>query len=100
MQTIPGVGEILALTWALEVGEVKRFSSIGQAASYGGLTSAQRGSAGKEQREPISKQRNKHLQVVLIETAKLAPRHNPQLAWPPCTNGNCSEEIATGRRWR
>jgi len=49
LQTIPGVGEILALTWALEVGEVKRFSSIGQAASYGGLTSAQRGSAGKEQ---------------------------------------------------
>ena len=80
LQTIPGVGEILALTWALEVGEVKRFSSIGQAASYSGLTSAQRGSAGKEQREPISKQRNKHLQVVLIEAAKLAPRHNPQLA--------------------
>ena len=80
LQTIPGVGEILALTWALEVGEVKRFSSIGQAASYGGLTSAQRGSAGKEQREPISKQRNKHLQVVLIEAAKLAPRHNRQLA--------------------
>jgi len=80
LQTIPGVGEILALTWALEVGEVKRFSSIGQAASYSGLTSAQRGSAGKEQREPISKQRNKHLQVVLIEAAKLAPRHNRQLA--------------------
>jgi transposase len=45
MQTIPGVGEILALTWALEVGEVKRFPLIGQAASYSGLTSAQRGSA-------------------------------------------------------
>ena len=55
LQTIPGVGELLALTWALEVGEVKRFPSIGQAASYSGLTSAQRGSAGKEQRGPISK---------------------------------------------
>jgi hypothetical protein len=41
---------------------------------------AQRGSAGKEQREPISKQRNRHLQTILIEAAKLAPRHNPQLA--------------------
>ena len=80
LQTIPGVGEILALTWALEVGEVKRFSSIGHAASYSGLTSAQRGSAGKEQREPISKQRNQHLQTILIEAAKLAPRYNPQLA--------------------
>jgi len=80
LQTIPGVGEILALSWALEVGEVKRFPSIGQAASYCGLTSAQHSSAGKEQREPISKQRNHHLQTILIEAAKLAPRHNPQLA--------------------
>jgi hypothetical protein len=51
LQTIPDVGEVLALTWALEVGEVKRFPSIGEA-SYSGLTSAQRGSAGQEQREP------------------------------------------------
>jgi transposase len=80
LQTIPGVGEILALSWALEVGEVKRFPSIGQAASYCGLTSAQHSSAGKEQREPISKQRNQHLQTILIEAAKLAPRYNPQLA--------------------
>jgi transposase len=80
LQTIPGVGEILALSWALEVGEVKRLPSIGQAASYCGLTSAQHNSAGKEHRGPISKQRNKHLQTILIEAAKLAPRHNPQLA--------------------
>ena len=31
-------------------------------------------------RGPISKQRNKHLQTILIEAAKLAPRYNPQLA--------------------
>ena len=80
LQTIPGVGEILALSWALEVGEVGRFASIGQAASYCGLTSAQHNSAGTEQRGPISKQRNKHLQTILIEAAKLAPRRNPQLA--------------------
>src|SRR5215469_16695773 len=80
LQSIPGVGEIMALSWALEVGEVKRFPSIGQAASYCGLTSAQHSSAGKEQREPISKQRNQHLQTILIEAAKLAPRYNPQLA--------------------
>jgi transposase len=47
------------------------------------LTSAQRNWAGKEQRGPISKQRNKHLQTILIEAAKLAPRYNPQLAAVP-----------------
>jgi len=80
LQSIPSVGEILALSWALEVGEVDRLRSIAQAVSYCGLTSAQHSSAGKEQRGPISKQRNRHLQTILIEAAKLAPRHNPQLA--------------------
>ena len=80
LQSIPSVGEVVALTWALEIGEVSRFASIGQACSYCGLTSAQRNSAGVEQRGPISKQRNKHLQTMLIEAAKLAPRYNPQLA--------------------
>jgi hypothetical protein len=46
----------------------------------GRLCSAQRESAGKEQRGQISKKRNKHLQTILIEAAKLAPHWNPQLA--------------------
>ena len=33
LQSIRSVGEILALTWALEIGEVKRFSSIADAVS-------------------------------------------------------------------
>ena len=31
-------------------------------------------------RSPLSKQRNKHLQTILIEAAKLATQWNPQLA--------------------
>ncbi|MGR3311258.1 MAG: transposase [Candidatus Brocadiales bacterium] len=64
----------------LEVGDPMRFSATGQSISYCGLCSAQRESAGKNHRGPISKQRNKHLQTVLIEAAKLAPRWNTQLA--------------------
>jgi transposase len=80
LMTIGGIGEITALTWVLEVGDPFRFHSIRQAISYCGLCSAQRESAGKERRGPISKQRNKHLQTILIEAAKLAPRRNPELA--------------------
>jgi len=80
LMTIQGIGEITALTWVLEVGEPERFSSIRKAVSYCGLCSAQRESAGKETRGPISKKRNKHLQTVLVEAAKLAPYWNPQLA--------------------
>jgi transposase len=78
--TIPGVGAITALPWALEIADPHRFPSIADALSYCGLTAAFRSSAGKEQRGPISKQRNAWLQTMLIEAAKLAPRWNPQLA--------------------
>lgn len=78
--TIKGIGEVSALTWVLEIGDPMRFRSARQAISYCGLCSAQKESAGKEQRGPLSKKRNKHLQTVLIEAAKLAPRWNPQLA--------------------
>jgi len=80
LTSIKGVGEVMALTWVLETGDSSRFHSARQAVSYCGLCSAQRESAGKEQRGPISKKRNKHLQTMLIEAAKLAPRWNPQLA--------------------
>jgi transposase len=79
LQSIPAVGTILSLTWALEIGEVDRFSSLPKAISYCGLCSAQKESAGKSMRGPISKQRNKHLQRVLVEAAKLAPRYAPPL---------------------
>ena len=79
LMSIQGVGEVLALTWVLEIGEPSRFRSSRQAISYCGLCSAQRESAGRERRGPISKKRNKHLQTMLIEAAKLAPRWNVQL---------------------
>jgi len=80
LKSIPGVGDLTALTWALEVGEPERLPSISQAVSYCGFTSALIASGGKQQRAPISKQRNAHLQTMLIEAAKVAPRWNPQLA--------------------
>ncbi len=80
LMSIRAVGPITALTWALEIADPHRFASIADAVSYCGLTAAFRSSAGKQQRGPISKQRNAWLQSVLIEAAKLAPRWNPQLA--------------------
>ena len=44
LMTIPAVGPITALTWVLEVGDVKRFSSIKKAISYCGLCGAEKSS--------------------------------------------------------
>lgn len=79
LQTIDGVGPVTALSWALETGTPERFRSIGHARSYCGLTSALQESAGKQKRGPLSKQRNAHLQSVLIEAAKIAPMVNDKL---------------------
>jgi transposase len=80
LRTVPGVGPITALTWALEMGEVSRFRSIKQAISYCGLCGDERSSAEKVLRTPLSKQRNQHIQRVLVEAAKLAPREDHHLA--------------------
>jgi transposase len=80
LMTIPAVGPITALTWALEVGEAMRFSSIKKAISYCGLCGAQKSSGNTTVRTPLSKQRNRHLQTTLIEAAKMAPRYSPTLA--------------------
>ena len=63
-----------------QIGDVSRFQSIKQAISYCGLCSAERSSADKLVRMPISKQRNKHIQQTLVEAAKLAPRYSHELA--------------------
>jgi len=80
LMTIPAVGPVTALTWALEVGDVQRFSSIKKAISYCGLCGAEKSSGTLVQRTPLSKQRNKHLQTTLIEAAKMAPRNSAALA--------------------
>jgi transposase len=65
LMSIPAIGPITALTWALEIGEVQRFSSIKKAISYCGLCGDERSSGNSTQRTPISKQRSKHLQTTL-----------------------------------
>jgi len=60
--------------------DVSRFRSVKQAISYCGLCGEEKSSADKVLRTPLSKQRNKHIQHVLVEAAKLAPRQNHELA--------------------
>ena len=80
LRTVPGVGPITALTWALEIGDFTRFESVKEAISYCGLCGDERSSADKVLRMPLSKQRNKYIQRTLIEAAKLATRYCHELA--------------------
>jgi transposase len=82
--TIPAIGHVTALTWVLEVGEVERFHSVKQAISYCGLCSGEKTSADTSRRMPISKQRHRHLQTVLLEAAHLL--RDSTRSWPFSTS--------------
>lgn len=81
LRTVPGVGPITALTWALDIGEFSRFHTIKQAISYRGLCGDERSSADKMMRMPLSKQRNKHIQRMLAEAAKRLPDRATNWLW-------------------
>jgi transposase len=53
LMTIQAVGLITTLTWALEVGDVSRFSAIKKAISYCGLCGAEKSSADNIKRRPL-----------------------------------------------
>ena len=79
LKSIPGVGSITALSWILEIWDPFRFPNDKHAHSYCGLCGSRKESGGKEQNLPISKDRNAHIQWVLIEAAKIARNRSPRL---------------------
>ena len=84
LRTVPGVGPITAVTWTLEIGDFTRFTSNKQAISYCGLCGDEKSSADKVLRMPISKQRNKHIQRVLIEGSEACDTRVTRAGDDPC----------------
>ena len=50
LASIPGVARVVALAWALEMGDISRFASVKKAVSYCGLSGAENSSGGKTER--------------------------------------------------
>jgi transposase len=76
LQTIPGIGPILALTIMLEVGNINRFAKVGNYASYCRCVKSQRLSDGKKKGENNRKNGNKYLAWAYVEAANFAVRYN------------------------
>ena len=77
LQTIKGVGPVLGLTIMLEVGDIHRFASAGQFASYSRCVDAQRTSNGKKKARGNAKAGNKYLSWAFSEAAHFAVRFEP-----------------------
>ena len=73
----PGVGAVTALAFALTIGDVRRFQRSKQVASYLGLIPREYSSGGKQRMGGISKQGNRLLRFLLVESANIAVRFDP-----------------------
>ncbi len=78
LKTFPGIGKILALTIMLEVGDIGRFSKVGDYSSYCRCVKSERISNGKKKGENNKKNGNKYLSWAYVEAANFAIRFSPE----------------------
>jgi transposase len=76
LQTVWGVGKVLALTIMYEVGDIARFSKVGNFASYCRLVKTARLSAGKSKGTGNRRNGNPYLSWAFSEAAHFAVRHH------------------------
>jgi transposase len=76
LNTLPGVGRILGMTITLEVGEISRFKTPGQFASYCRAVDARRTSNEKNKGWNNRKCGNKYLAWAFVEAANFARRYD------------------------
>lgn len=75
---IPGIGNILAMTIALETGDISRFEDDGNYASYCRCVDSEHTSNGKKKGEGNRKNGNKYLAWAYVEAANFARRYCPK----------------------
>lgn len=77
--TVAGIGQTLALTIMLEAGEIRRFPTVGQWASYCRCVNSTKLSNGKRKGQGNTKNGNKYLAWAFIEAANFAVRYYPAI---------------------
>jgi transposase len=81
LKSIPGVGDILGATIFLEIGQVRRFPSPQQLASYAGLVPVVHASGGKTYYGPTRQNSNHYLRWAFVEAANVIATRQKQKAW-------------------
>jgi len=76
LRTVPGIGDILALTIMLEVGDIRRFPQVGDFASYARCVPTERISNEKSKGKGNRKNGNRYLNWAFVEASNFARRHN------------------------
>ena len=94
--TLPGVGKVLGMTITLEVGDIKRFKTDGDFASYCRAVDSRRLSNGKQKGENNQKCGNRYLSWAFVEAAHCAKRADQNCrGWYDRKKARTSTMIAT-----
>ena len=79
--SIPGVGLMTAITFLVEIGDIRRFKRIDELCSFVGLIPSMRGSGDKMVTGKLINRGRKQLKIMLIEASWEAVRKDPALMW-------------------
>ncbi|MDJ0890054.1 MAG: IS110 family transposase [Gammaproteobacteria bacterium] len=79
LRTVPGIGQILALTIMLETGDIRRFGGVGNFASYCRCVDSKKLSNSKKKGEGNRKNGNRYLAWAYVEAANFAQRYDPSI---------------------
>jgi len=77
LRTIPGIGDLLATVFALEIDRIERFPTHAKLAAYAGMVPTVHSSGGRTFHGKLVRQRNKWLRWAAIEAAWMAVRLDP-----------------------
>lgn len=78
LNSVPGIGSILATIILLEMGPIERFASVGNFASYARCVDSRHMSNNKKKGEGNTKNGNKYLAWAFVEAANFALRFNAE----------------------
>jgi transposase len=96
LNTLPGVGKILGMTITMEVGQIQRFQSAGDFASYCRAVDARRTSNEKSKGANNRKCGNKYLSWAFVEAANFARRFDePCRRWFDRKAARTNQVVAT-----
>jgi transposase len=94
--TLPGIGKVLGMTITMEVGEIARFKTDGDFASYCRAVDSRRLSNGKQKGENNQKCGNRYLSWAFVEAAHFAKRSDDKCRrWYDRKKAKTSTVLAT-----
>jgi transposase len=81
LKSLPGVGDILGIVIALEIGSIDRFPNAELLASYSGTVPSVKSSGEKFRYGHLPKQANHYLKWAFTEAANACSRHRNSITW-------------------